>query len=213
MNPLHEAARQTQWLLGEIGRELRIARINAGMRQTDVARPLRTSKSRISRVEHGRVARLSVDAISRHAAAVGLRPYLKLYPAGRRLLDRPQLELLERFHSRLHPSWGWETEVPMPIKGDLRSADARIRIRACSVVVEAITRLADFEAQSRAGNLKKRDLQADRLILVLAATRANRRALGEAAPLIRASYPLSTKTVMRRLSEGRDPGSDAVVLL
>jgi hypothetical protein len=101
----------------------------------------------------------------------------------------------------------------MPIKGDLRSADARITIPGCSAVVEAITRLADLEAQSRAGMLKKRDLAANRLILVLSATRANRRALAEAADVVRASFPLGTRTIMQRLSEGRDPGSDAIVLL
>ena len=62
-----------------MGRELRLARRTAGMRQQDVARVIGTSKSRVCRVEHGQIATLSLEDLSRHAAAVGLKPYLKLF--------------------------------------------------------------------------------------------------------------------------------------
>ena len=76
---------------------------------------LRGSETRISLVEQGRVPTLSLDQLARPAAAVGLKPYVKLYPLGWRLLDAPQLALLARLRARLHPTWTWATEVPMPI--------------------------------------------------------------------------------------------------
>src|SRR3712207_8593779 len=46
-------------------------------------------------------------------------------------------------------------------------------------LVEAYTRMADFQAQTRAASMKKRDLAADRLVILLAATHANRRSIRE----------------------------------
>jgi transcriptional regulator with XRE-family HTH domain len=211
--PEYEAARFVRWLLLEIGREIRIARHAAGMRQMDVARRIGTSKSHISRVENGRMLRLSISRLALIAAAVGLKPWLKLLPLGRRLLDKPQIELLGRFRRRLHPSWGWETEVPMPLATDLRSSDCRIRIPGCAILVEAYTRLSDWQAQTAAAERKKRDLGADRLIILIAATHANRRALAEASAVASGSFPLGTKATLLALSEGRDPGADAIVVL
>ena len=211
--PLYEATRLSRWMLDQVGRELRLARISAGMRQIDVARPLGTSKSRVCRVEHGHVMSLNMGDLARHAAAVGLKPSLRLYPLGRRLLDRAQLELLERFRRRIHPAWTWETEVPMPIHGDLRSGDCRITVPRCAILVEAYTRLSDWQAQTASAARKKRDLEADRLIILLAATHANRRAAWEAASVARGSFPLRTKETLAALAEGRDPGADAIVFL
>jgi transcriptional regulator with XRE-family HTH domain len=212
-SPTHEARRLATWLLSDIARELRLARTTSGMRQADVARALGTSKSRICRVEHARVAGLSIRAVAMHGAAVGLKLSVRLYPLGRRLLDRPQLELLARFRTRIHETWTWETEVPMPIARDLRSTDCRITVDGCSIAVEAITRLADFQAQTRAATLKKRDVAADRLILLVAATHANRRALAEASGVIGASFSMGSRAVFRALADGHDPGADAILLL
>lgn len=211
--PTYEASRLARWLLTDIGRELRLARIGSGMRQADVARAVATSKSRICRVEHGRVRTLNIPDLARHSAAVGLKPYLKLFPLGRRLLDAPQLQLLGRFRDRLHSSWTWELEVPMPIPGDLRSGDCRIGIPGCIILVEAYTRLSDFQAQTAAAGRKKRDLGAERLIVLLAATHANRRAIADAADVASGSFPLGTRATLAALSVGRDPGADAVVVL
>jgi transcriptional regulator with XRE-family HTH domain len=211
--PEYEAARLSRWILLEAGRELRLARHAAGMRQLDVARRARTSKSHISRVENGRVRTLSIPHLAHLAAAVGLKPYVKLHPLGRRLLDRPQLELLGRLRARIHPIWSWETEVPMPLAGDLRSGDCRLRIPGCTILVEAYTRFSDYQAQTAAAARKKRDLGADRLLLLIGATHANRRALTEARAVASGSYPLGTRAALAALAVGRDPGADAIVLL
>ena len=211
--PQYEAARLAAWILADVARELRLARISGGMRQTDVARAVGASTSHISRIELARVPYLTIPRLTRHAAAVGLKASVKLYPLGRRLLDGPQIELLGRFRRRIHPSWTWQTEVPVPLPGDLRSGDCLIGVPGCSVLVEAYTRLADWQAQTAAAGRKRRDLNADRLVILIAATHANRRALAEAAPVSRASFPMRTKATLVALGAGRDPGADAIVIL
>ena len=211
--PLYEASRLAGWILTEMGRELRVARIGGGMRQRDVARLLGTSKSRICRVEHGQIRTLNLNDLAHHAAAVGLKPYVKLYPLGRRLLDQAQLSLLARFRRRLHPSWSWETEVPVPIPGDLRAGDCRIAIPECAILVEAYTRFSDYQAQTRSARRKQADLGAERVILLLLASHSNRNAIREAGVVARDSFSLGTKATLAALAEGRDPGADAIVFL
>ncbi len=212
-NPLHEATLAGQWTLQRIGRELRLARITGGKTQRWVARQLGTSQSRVSIVERGRCASATLVQLSRHAASVGLRLHAAAYPGGRRLLDAPQLALLNRFRARLAVLWRWEQEVPIPIEGDLRAADARITAGECDIVVEAITRLADVQAQTRAAQLKRRDLRARRLILLLGATAANRRATREAGPALMDAFPITPRAALDALAAGRDPGGDALLYL
>jgi transcriptional regulator with XRE-family HTH domain len=212
-NPLHEASIQATRILHDLGRELRLARISAGISQAELARRLETTQPRISRFERAKDVRASLEELIRHAAAVGLRLWVRAYPATRRLLDEPQLQLLQRFRDRIAGAWGWELEVPVPIPGDLRAADARIRIGELTILVEAITRLADIQAQSRAAQLKRRDLGATRLILLVAATETNRRALRAAGPAFSEAFPIRTAAALRVLAVGKDPGADAIVTL
>lgn len=213
INPLYEASRLTSWQLMELGREIRIARITAGRTQAAVARAVGTSTARISRVERGLVPSITFRQIARIAAAVGLKLYVRAYPVVRRLLDQPQLDLLATLRRRAHPAWQWDTEVPIPLPGDLRAGDARAAIPRCAILCELWTRLADWQAQSRSALLKQRDLGADRLIVVLKATRANRDALRHAGPQASASFPLESREVLRALAEGRDPGANGIVFL
>ena len=79
--------------------------------------------------------------------------------------------------------------------------------------MRAYTRFADFQAQTASAMRKKRDLPADRPIVLVAATRANRGAVAEAAAVAAGSFSLSTKATLLGLSEGRDPGADAILFL
>jgi transcriptional regulator with XRE-family HTH domain len=213
LNQLHEATRLAAWQLAEVGREVRLARIRAGMRQADVARRVGTSAARISLLERGLLPSVSYRDIARVASVVGMKAYLRVFIGGRHLLDAPQLELFARLAQRTSSAWALRTEVPIPREGDLRAVDCVGAIPGCVLVIELITRLSDYQAQARSALHKQRDLPADRCILVLAATRANRRALREADAAMRASFPLGTREVMAALAEGRDPGANGVVLL
>ena len=208
-----EAIRFADWLLREIGREVRVARIIAGMRQADVASVIGTSIAHVSRVEHGLIKGIGIPALSRHAAAVGLKPYVKFYPVIGRPLDRPQLAVFARFRERLSDAWQVDVEAPMPIPGDLRAADALVSIPGCRCLVEVITRLADFQAQLRAARIKQRDLGADRLVFVVAGSTTNRRAIRAVGAALSDAFPLTTKAALLRLGRGVDPGADALIVM
>jgi transcriptional regulator with XRE-family HTH domain len=210
---LHDATLNAHWVLQRIGRELRLARMTSGKTQLWIARQLGTSQSRVSIIERGRCQSVTLLQLSRHAAGVGLRLHIAAYPGGRRLLDSPQLALLNRFRARLARTWRWEQEVPVPIEGDLRAADCRITADGCTIVVEAITRLVDVQAQVRAAQLKRRDIGAQRLIILLAATGANRRAVHQAGPALTDAFPVAPRVALGHLAAGRDPGGDALILL
>lgn len=212
-NPLHEANRLTSWQLQEIGREVRVARLTAGRTQGSVAATVGTSVARISRIERGLVSAISLRQLGLVAASVGLKLYIRAFPAMRRLLDQPQIDLLTALRARASPTWRWRTEVPVPIAGDLRAADAVATIPGCSLVVELWTRLADWQAQSRAALLKQRDLEADRLLIGLKATHVNREAVRQAGPAARASFPLEGRVILRALADGRDPGDNGILFI
>jgi transcriptional regulator with XRE-family HTH domain len=190
-----------------------MARLNAGKTQADVARATGTSIARISRVERATVPALSFREAVRHAAAVGLRLWVRAFPTIRRLLDEPQLALLGRLRERVGDLWSWALEVPMPRPGDLRAADAVLSIPGCSIHIEAITRLADVQFQLRQAQVKRRDLGADRLMILVAATSTNREAVHAAGGLLRDALPLGTRQTLAALRENRDPGADMLVLL
>jgi len=212
-NPIHEAARMATWVLLQIGRELHVARIRAGMTQRQVGAAVGRSASRISRIEAGKVPGVSVPELMRIAAAVGLKLYVNAYPGGRRPLDAPQLALMNAFNSRLHQSWRRELEKVVPLPGDLRAADELISIETCSAAVEAITRFADVQAQVRSARAKQRDLGADRLILLVKGSHANRRMLREAGVIIREEFPIGTRDALRALEAGEDPGGDCLIIM
>lgn len=208
-----EAARFGQWLLREIGRELRVARLISGMTQSQVAARLGTSISHVSRVEHGLIRGFGFVELSRHAAVVGLKPWIRLYPMVARPLDSAQLALFAKFRERIGTAWRVIVEAPMPIAGDLRAADALLVRPGCRCMIELITRLADFQAQLRSAHRKQRDIGADRLILVIAGNTTNRRTLRDAGAAVREAFPLDTKVTIRALAAGEDPGADGLVLL
>jgi transcriptional regulator with XRE-family HTH domain len=213
VSALRAAADTGNWLLRDIGRELRVARIVGGKTLAEVARLIGKSASWVSRVERGRIAAIRMTDLTRHAAAVGLKPWIRLFPLGPRILDAPQLALLQRFLERIGHAWGIALEVPVGIAGDMRAADALLTNGSCRCMVEVITRLADFQAQLRSLRRKQRDLGADRLILVLLASTTNRGVLAEIGPAVANEFPVGTREALKRLAEGVDPGGDCLVLL
>ena len=145
-------------------------------------------------------------------AAVGLDVRLRAYPAGDPIRDAGQQRLLERFRVRLHPSLRWSTEVRLSMEGDLRAWDGMIRGDAWRLPVDAETVLDDIQALERRLSLKLRDDRADHVILLVADTPRNRRALA-AAPAAFRDLPLRTREVLHALGRGADPGTSGIVLL
>ena len=109
-----------------------------------------------------------------------------------------------------------EPEVPLPIEGDLRAWDAEIRgrePRPWRARIEAETRIADGQALERKLALKLRDDPGGHLILLVADTRANRRALAALGPGLREMLPLGAREVLGALDAGREPAGSGIVML
>jgi hypothetical protein len=143
-----------------------------------------------------------------------MRVRIKAYPEGEPLRDAAQLELMRRFRERIKVAHQFAVEVPVRANaGDQRAWDATLTFPGWTCALEFVTRFHDCQAQLRAFQLKLRDGDVERLIVVVKATHANRRAIRAAQDVIAAAFPLSTRGTLPALASGRDPGGNAVVLL
>ena len=194
------------------GEELRRARFSAGLSQRALGRIVGLSHSAIGRLERGELQRVTVERIAVVAAALGLDLRIGLFPSGSPVRDAAHLALIERLRQRVSPGLRWRAEVPVPLPGDLRSADVVIDGASVDAMVEAETRLDDLQALERRIRIKQRDLRTRRLILLIADTRHNRSVLA-AHPELVERFPISTRACLAALRDGRDPGGDAIVVL
>jgi transcriptional regulator with XRE-family HTH domain len=191
--------------------ELARAQRSAGLSDEDVARACRMSRWTVARIVDGR-RRASVVELAAIGATVGRDIRLHAYPAGDPIRDAGQQRLLDRFRARLHPNLEMRTEVPLPIEADLRAWDAVIRGVDWRRPAEAETVLDDIQALERKLALKIRDGRVDGVILVIADTRRNRKALA-AAPGSFPEFDRNARRVLSALATGRDPGGSSLVLL
>jgi transcriptional regulator with XRE-family HTH domain len=198
------------------GDELREARLRAGLRLEDVATAIGVSPATVLRTERAIGPGARPPLLAAHAAAVGLRARVLLYPDGEPLRDAPQVQLLRAFRAEIGASIPIDLERPVvmiPGSNDRRAFDAVLRIPGCACGVECYTRFHDCQAQLRSALLKQRDADLCRLILVVSGTRANRAAIRVAGDLIASAFPIGTRRVLAALRAGRDPGANGLVLL
>jgi len=194
--------------------DLREARIGAGLRQSDVARALNVSASTIGRIERGVARRLAIDDLAAHAAVVGLRLSTQLYPAPGRLRDTRQLQMINRYRSVVAPGgWAMALEAPVGTHPDPRAFDLVLTRASVRIAHEFLSRIRDVQAQIRPLLRKQHDAGVACLILVVAGTHANRRAIGEAGLALREAFPLQSRSVLSALRAGRDPGRNGLVFL
>jgi hypothetical protein len=191
--------------------ELARAKRSAGLSDEDVARACRMSRWMVARIVDGR-RRASVVELAAIGATVGRDIRLNAYPVGDPIRDAGQQRLLDRFRARLHPGLEMRTEVPLPIEADLRAWDAVIRGVGWRRPAEAETVLDDIQALERRLALKVRDGGVDGVILVIADTPRNRRALA-AAPGSFSAFDRNARRVLSALATGRDPGGSSLILL
>ena len=206
-------ARDARELLEAARRDLRAARVAAGLSQKSVAHGAGLSNSVYGRVERGELALNPVEYLSRAARAVGLELSVRLYPGGAPVRDAGQLRLEADYRAVLGASLTLRSEVPLPIEGDPRAWDAMIRGTAWRVGVEAETRPRDAQALIRRISLKARDDGAELVLLVLADTRNDRAFARAAADVLGARFPVDGPRTLDRLSLGLRPEGDAIVLL
>lgn len=202
-------AAATRQRLGDEARTLRLA---AGLSQEQLAEAAGVSRDWLADFEHGRLKVVDLRRSTVVFACLGQKLVVRGYPVGAGLRDAGQLRLVERFNARLAPAWRRIAEAVMPIPGDLRAWD-ELLIGGVRIGVDAETRPADLQAIGRDMNLKLRDSQADRMILLVADTHRNRALVRANVAALRQTFPLDTRTTLAALATGSGPGANGLVLL
>jgi DNA-binding XRE family transcriptional regulator len=194
-------ARRGERLVREFGDEVREARQAAGLSQDAVAQSIGVSKATVGRLERGVRPWTDMILAAKVARAVGLDLTFKCYPAAGRLRDSAHLKLLERLTGRLHPEIGRRFEAPVRAD-DQRAWDVLLQIGDQLVGVAAETRIRDVQALLRREFRKVEDGSVQRLLVVAAATHANREAVRETS-ILRTALPRGPREILRALRDGR----------
>lgn len=199
--------------LRQVGDELRVARTSLGLSIAAVAAAVGISAAELSRIERARAPWVSLVTLARLAAAVGLDLSVRLFPGGPPVRDAPQISILIDFSRDLALSLRWDTEVPLPIPGDLRAWDGMIRGVGWRFGAEAESAPRDAQALARRLQLKLRDGDVDGLVLLIRDTKQTRQFLETAAPELAALLPHGTRAVMAALRAGRRPPGNGIVVV
>ena len=192
--------------------EIRRGRTGAGLSLRAASKAAGIDHATLWRFEGGLVSSLSLEEIAAVGAVLGLDVRLRAFPAGDPIRDAGQQRLVERLRRILHPSLEWHTEVPLPDDGDRRAWDAMIRAVTWWIAVDAETVLADVQAVERRFNLKVADGGVEAVLLVVANTRRNRRAVA-ASPAAFAGLRRDARPALRALRTGIGPPASTLVFL
>jgi transcriptional regulator with XRE-family HTH domain len=189
--------------------------MNAGLTQTELARLAGVSQQEASKAERG-ASDLSLDARCRLAAGCGHELGWRLYPVATvRLRDSGQLALAQVIASEAHQGWQARLEVPVA-PGDARAADMVLDGGDELVQIEIERSLVDFQAQLRAGQLKREVLaehtrRTVRLILAVPDSRTSRARLAPFADLISRALPTTSARAWRAIRSGEPLAGDGIL--
>jgi transcriptional regulator with XRE-family HTH domain len=208
------AERRTRGGLVRLGEELAFARKVAGLTLAQVTAVTGISESELSRMERGAAPRVTFDAFSRAAAGVGAEVWFRSYPGGEPVRDIAHIRLSDAFRAVLGPGMLVRVEVPIGDPRDLRAWDMTIAdVTGATCGIEFETRFLDAQDQLRRLTRKMADGGLDRVLLVIADTRANRAAVRATAGLLASLFVIQDPAVLDALAAGRVPPRDAVILL
>ncbi len=206
--------RDARRLLQAACRDLRAARVAAGLSQARIASAAGLSPSAYGRLERGELRSTPVESLARAARAVGLAASLRLYPAGLPVRDAGHLRLEHDFRAVLGPGLRFRPEVPLPIEGDARAWDGAISGGGGLAFAECEMRLSDVQDLLRRCEVKLRDdPRSSVLIVVVRATRHNRMVLAEHREALRPLLPLDGAAILRHLRAGRVPPAGGLLML
>jgi transcriptional regulator with XRE-family HTH domain len=204
-------------LAGTFGRELRVARMTAGLTQREMAKLAGISQQQASLVERG-VGDLSLVRRCRLAAACGHELGWRLYPVATvRLRDSGQMALAQVITAAAHPSWKVQLEVPVAA-GDPRAADLVLAGPTEILHIEIERALVDFQAQLRSAQLKReklavRDGRPPQLVIAVPDTRGTRARLAPFAQLLAQTMPASSRVIWRAIRDGAALNDDGILFV
>lgn len=208
------AERRTRAGLVRLGEELAFARKVAGLTLAQVSAVTGISESELSRMERGAAPRVTFYAFSRAAGAAGAEIWFQSYPGGEPVRDIAHVRMSDAFRALLGPGMLLRAEVPIGDPRDLRAWDMTIvDVTGATCGVEFETRFLDAQDQLRRLHRKMADGGLDRVLLVIADTRANRAAVRATAGLLATMFVIQDPAVLDALAAGRVPPRDAVILL
>jgi transcriptional regulator with XRE-family HTH domain len=197
-----------------IGRDLRDARLTAGVSLATAAHAAEMSPSQLGRIERGELDAPDLEQICRAARALGQAASVKLYPVGSPVRDAAHLTLLQRFEARLARPLRLLREVPLPIERDTRAWDGMVVGAEQPMFTEAETHIYDAQALERRIELKLRDDPRSAIVLLVASrTRHNRVVIDEHRESLRGLFPLEGSAILRAVGAGRLPSAGGIVLL
>jgi hypothetical protein len=180
-----------------------------------VGRAIGISGEQVARICRGQSRNVSIMRVAELLEVVGLELGARAYPGSTPVRDRAQRSLLGRLRARVAPSLSWRLEVPVvDVAGSLdrRAWDACITGADWLIGVDAETHVADWQAVQRRITMKQRDGQVDSVLLLLLESRWHRQVLAGAEDL-RGLFPVSARSALRALADGRRPGGSSIVLL
>lgn len=217
--PTDRGARTARADLSRVGADLRQARVDGGLSIRVVAVASGISGAQISRLERGLLPTVSITQLARVGAVVGLDVRVRTYPGSDALRDAGQLRVIERLRLRVHSGVRIRLEVPLPIVGDRRAWDVWLANLVDELganrrmPAEVETRIGDAQAQMRRLTLKMRDGDVEHVLLVVADTPANRRAVSAAWNVLGGMFPVSARKALAALSAGRYPGGSSLIFI
>lgn len=209
-------ARSTQ-LAVWFGRELRIARVIAGLTQAQLARLADVSQAEASKAERGGTD-VSLSVRCRLAAACGHELGWRLHPVATvRLRDSGQLGIAQAITSAAHSSWQTRLEVPVA-SGDRRAADLVLTGERQVLHIEIERAIVDLQAQLRSAQLKRQELAREdtrphRLVIAVPDTRATRQRLGPFEELIARALPVPPRGIWRAIRLGEPLENDGILFV
>jgi len=222
--PSDRASRRAVDDVRQIGRDIRAARLGAGLSLRIAGVASGVSASHLRRIECGDATNVTIGRLARIGGVVGLDIRVRAYAGPDPLRDVGQRRVMDRFRSRLPRTLRLRTEVTLAIDGDLRAWDGRIegldgqpgaaggRHRA-AMPVEVETRITDWQALQRRLGRKQRDAREPYLLLVVSDTRSNRDALAAVGDAVSAMFPVSARSAFASLAAGRHPGGSALLFV
>lgn len=210
--------------LTRFGRSVRALRVRRRWRQEDLAAKADVARSVVGRIERGERAGLTLDALVSVAEALGAAMDIRLRWEGEdldRLLDEGHARLVDRIVAWLRTA-GWDilVEVTFSRYGERGSIDVLAwhpgRRRLVVIEVKSVTpdmqaMLGGLDRKARLGPAIARErgwnAEVASRLLVVWATRTNRRRLEAHAGSVRAALPAGTREVLRWL---RDPVTPSI---